>query len=156
MPGVGRTVPLMEGGMDISVMFDVVVVDDDEETLELLLGQLSRERDVNVVATAVSADEALGAVEEHDVDLVVLDNLLEGPTKGVEIVGAIKALRPRCRIVLFAAAPDAARGQPGVDAFVAKTEGELLMPTVRLLLGMGRLADEAPPVFAYDEEEISL
>lgn len=146
----------MEDGMDISVVFDVLLVDDDVEMLEMLAEQLTRERDVNIVATVTSAEQALSAVEDHDVDLVVLDDVLEGATRGIEIVGAIKALRPRCRIVLFAAAADAARGQPGVDAFVAKTEGELLMPTVRLLLGMGRLADEAPPVLVDEDEEISL
>ena len=81
----------------------LLIVDDDQgmrENLAELFGSLGYE-----VRTAANTPEALGILEEQDVDLLLTDYKMPGPT-GVELIEAARKRRPGLRAVLMTAFGD--------------------------------------------------
>lgn len=66
-------------------MIRVVVVDDHPAFLQGVVGILDRDREIEVVATADSVEEARGVLEEVSPDLVVLDLRLSGGDDGTDL-----------------------------------------------------------------------
>jgi CheY-like chemotaxis protein len=99
----------------------ILVIDDEDlvrRVVDLVLGDAGYE-----VVTAASGAEGIRAVEEapSGFDLVLLDEAMPGMA-GREVACAIRARRPRLKIVLFSGhSPEAT---PGVAGFIEKPVGE--------------------------------
>lgn len=77
----------------------ILVVDDHPIVRHGLVELLEDEADQKVVAEAANASETLRALEEHDVDLIVLDLSLEG-MDGLELIKNIRALHGNIPILV--------------------------------------------------------
>ncbi len=73
-------------------------MDDEEKFVETLAQRLEvRNFQVN---TALSGDEALGRIQEQDVDVVVLDVVMPGKS-GIETLREIKQLKPLTEVIML-------------------------------------------------------
>ena len=84
----------------------ILLVEDNQvfrEALELLLGLSS---DVEVVASVGDGSEAVGAVAEHEPDVVLMDYRLPG-LDGVQATGAVRDAAPDVAVVCLTASANA-------------------------------------------------
>jgi DNA-binding NtrC family response regulator len=80
--------------MDINVL-----IVDDEEKVRKYLSRLLLKRGF-LVSTASNGTEALQYLRENDVDLVLLDVLMPGPS-GLDTLPQMKALRPLTEVIML-------------------------------------------------------
>ena len=78
----------------------ILVVDDEVGMVTLLRSYLTREG--YAVTTAPSAEVALQALEEHDIDVVLTDLRMPG-MGGMELVREIHGSRPETQVLLMTA-----------------------------------------------------
>ena len=82
-------------------MYKVLLVDDEYMITEGLKRLIPFEKwDMEVVATANHADDALDYVREHPVDIVISDVNMPGKT-GLEMIGEMKELLPEAYYILL-------------------------------------------------------
>ena len=98
----------------------------DDEQLPLLLRKLVLEKHGYKVVTAGSASDALQALKEHHVDLVLTDQLMPGGT-GTELAQSIKGLWPDLPVVLISGVNELPTDARWADVFISKTEGPTAM-----------------------------
>lgn len=98
----------------------------DDEQLPLLLRKLVLEKQGYRVVTAGSASDALQALKEHRVDLVLTDQLMPGGT-GTELAQSIKGIRPDLPVVLISGVNELPADARWADVFISKTEGPTAM-----------------------------
>jgi DNA-binding NarL/FixJ family response regulator len=104
-------------------LWNVLVVDDEADLLTLVRLTLEFDDDLNVVATATTAGEALLLAESTHPDLVVLDHMLGGGVTGLQIADELRRSHPSLRVVLFSAATDVVDlREHRIDAVVPKME----------------------------------
>ena len=111
----------------------VLIVDDSRTMRSLLMARLAPERDIEVVATAASAQEARALIRELAPDVVTLD--IEMPQmNGLDFLEKIMRLRPTPVIVVSGATQEGARATAqalalgAVDCYAkANRYGELLL-----------------------------
>lgn len=116
--------------------FNVVVIEDDA-VMRLVIGMLFEEDGrFRICWQAGSADRALrlARAERRQVDLIILDDVLEGPTTGTELAPSLHRLWPAARVVMFTADPQRVPTAGAVVATVAKTAPELLLETARRII----------------------
>lgn len=114
----------------------VVLVEDDATVRGVIEILLSTEPDLELVGTAVSAEEGIELVRRLAPDLVLLDNQLEGPLTGVQAAPAMKGLTPGV-VVLLCTALDLAHvaaSEPAIDGYLRKDDLVELVDVVRDLL----------------------
>jgi two-component system response regulator CpxR len=76
----------------------VLLVDDEKDFVETLAQRLEvREFDVQ---TALNGDEALGMIQESEIDVVVLDVLMPGKD-GIQTLREIKELKPLVSVIML-------------------------------------------------------
>jgi DNA-binding NarL/FixJ family response regulator len=78
----------------------VVIVDDHEIVRAGLAALLNRERDIDIVATASSGEEAVRVIDEAVPDIAVVDYSLPGMT-GVELCERITTTHPEVSVILL-------------------------------------------------------
>lgn len=114
----------------------ILLVDDNEH------GNLARRRVLEAlgyrVKTTTSAEKAIGIFEQEMFDLVVTDYKMAEMT-GVDLIAALRALRPTVRTILLSGFADflgMTTESTGADAVLAKNASELanLTHTVKRLL----------------------
>jgi DNA-binding NtrC family response regulator len=98
----------------------------DDESLPLLLRKLVLEKQGYRVVTASSATDALRALKEHPVDLVLTDQLMPGGT-GTELAQSIKREWPGLPVILMSGVNEIPPDVGYVDVFISKTEGPIAM-----------------------------
>jgi CheY-like chemotaxis protein len=98
----------------------------DDEQLPLLLRKLVLEKQGYKVVTASSASDALQALKEHRVELVLTDQLMPGGT-GTELAQSIKGLWPDLPVVLISGVNELPTDARWADVFISKTEGPAAM-----------------------------
>jgi two-component system, OmpR family, response regulator CpxR len=76
----------------------VLLVDDEEQFVEVLAQRL--ETRGFQVSTAFSGDAAIAFIEEHDVDVVVLDVLMPG-RNGIDTLQEIRRIRPITEVIML-------------------------------------------------------
>jgi DNA-binding NarL/FixJ family response regulator len=111
----------------------VLLVDDDPAFLEAL-SAAAADRNISIVGTARSGEEALERVDDLQPDVVVLDVLMPG-MGGVEAARQCRERHPSCRVILISGSifqkhtPDPA--ELGANRFLPKS-GVLtrLQPTI--------------------------
>lgn len=147
---------------DATTQIRLLVVDDHTLFRRGLIALLSRDARLSVVAEAGDAGEALKLGQQHQPDVILLDNHLPG-VHGVEALPQLCAALPRTRIVMLTVSEDAddlaqalARGAAG---YLLKTvEGdELASAIVRVSKGESVVSPEMTSklVAAYRQAVIS-
>jgi DNA-binding NtrC family response regulator len=76
----------------------ILLVDDEEEFIETLAQRLEVRN--FTVSTALNGDQALGRIQEQDVDVVVLDVVMPGRS-GIETLREIKQLKPLAEVIML-------------------------------------------------------
>lgn len=114
----------------------VVLVEDDATVRGVIEILLSTEPDLELVGTAVTAEEGIELVRRLAPDLVLLDNQLEGPLTGVQAAPAMKDLAPSVVVLLCTALDLAgvAAAEPAIDGYLRKDDLVDLVDVVRALL----------------------
>ncbi|MGZ6791457.1 MAG: LytR/AlgR family response regulator transcription factor [Mycobacteriales bacterium] len=114
----------------------VVLVEDDATVRGVIEILLSTEPDLELVGTAVTAEEGIELVRRLAPDLVLLDNQLEGPLTGVQAAPAMKDLAPSVVVLLCTALDLAgvAAAEPAIDGYLRKDDLVDLVDVVRDLL----------------------
>ncbi|MGZ6826659.1 MAG: LytR/AlgR family response regulator transcription factor, partial [Mycobacteriales bacterium] len=102
----------------------VVLVEDDATVRGVIEILLSTEPDLELVGTAVTAEEGIELVRRLAPDLVLLDNQLEGPLTGVQAAPAMKDLAPSVVVLLCTALDLAgvAAAEPAIDGYLRKDD----------------------------------
>ncbi|MEA3076566.1 MAG: two-component system, NarL family, nitrate/nitrite response regulator NarP [Actinomycetota bacterium] len=108
---------------DLEVVWHVLVVDDEPDLRKLVQLTLEFDAQLEVVAVASSAAEAVDAAQRTSPDLIVLDYKLGGGETGLSIADRLRQAIPGVRLILFSANSDVIDLRDSVvDAVVAKTE----------------------------------
>jgi two-component system, OmpR family, response regulator CpxR len=76
----------------------VLLVDDEEQFVDVLAQRLQARG--FQVSTAFSGDEAISWLEDHDMDVIVLDVLMPG-RNGIETLQEIKRMRPITEVIML-------------------------------------------------------
>lgn len=129
---------MMTPGDTASPMLNLLLVDDREANL-LSLSQLLARDDVRIF-TALSGNEALGLLLEHDFALVLLDVQMPG-MDGFEVLARLRSRRATAHIPVVAVSANALPGdveaamKAGFSAYLTKPLGleELLLMVQRML-----------------------
>jgi DNA-binding NarL/FixJ family response regulator len=79
-----------------------LLIVDDHEVIRLGLRMMLQETDLQVVAEASTAAEAVQAIQQHSPDVVLMDIRMEGGD-GLNALGRIKLDHPELPVVLFSA-----------------------------------------------------
>ena len=117
----------------------VLIVEDDPDIQSLIETIFSMDPRFLVTGLAESAENGLELARTKKPEIIVLDDRLDGSLTGVDAVPQFKAAAPGAKIILFTAHADLqARvvGQPGIDAFLLKTETGELLPLAQQLTNM--------------------
>jgi two-component system, NarL family, response regulator DevR len=114
----------------------VAIVDDDRLVCEHLEERLSRERDLECVGVASTADAARELIRSTQPDLIGLDIMLHEATDPIELAAQMVQLSPRSRVVVCTAWSDNVRldgeeefrqkvraSQNGVVGWISKGRG---------------------------------
>ncbi|MFJ6436942.1 response regulator [Streptomyces sp. NPDC091416] len=91
-------------------MIEVLVVDDDVRVARINAAYVSKVPGFRVAAQAHSAADALAAVEERSVDLILLDHYMPDRT-GLAVVRELRSLGHRTDVIMVTAARDVATVQ---------------------------------------------
>ena len=86
-------------------MIKVFIVDDHEIIRQGLKMILKEESDIRVVGEASSGEEALSKIRETECDIMLLDMNMPGRS-GIELLGDIKALKPKMHILVLSIHPE--------------------------------------------------
>src|SRR5512146_629328 len=87
----------------------VMIVDDHRVVGRGLRSYLESFPDLEVVAVAESAEEALRLLDDRVPDVVVMDLLMPGGMDGVEATRQVRSRSPRTEVVALTASMDEAR-----------------------------------------------
>ena len=116
----------------------VLVCDDHEIVREALRAQIDAQEDMEVIAEAADATEAVTAVAETGPDLAIVD--IELPdSDGVVLIGRLLARRPDMAILVFSAHEQPGLidliAEHGAGGFVGKSESSsAIVPAARAVL----------------------
>jgi two-component system response regulator CpxR len=80
------------------VNIKVLLADDEEQFVEML-GQRLEARDF-AVTTAFDGDQALEILQDHDIDVVILDVVMPGKS-GIETLREIKRIKPLIEVIML-------------------------------------------------------
>lgn len=119
----------------------VLIVDDHPIVRRGLCQVLNGAADLEVVAEAATADDALAAVRETPCDVVVLDLSVPGAV-GLSLVKALRACAPRVPVLILSMAPENQFGaraiRAGAAGYVAKRSApEHLVDAIRRVVAGG-------------------
>ena len=119
----------------------VILADDHALVLEGLLGLLKKFPDIKVVATAEDGNELLDLLDQHKVDVVVLD--LQMPYHGLEVLAEIRRRKLPVRALVLTAFDDGESVQRALsyeaDGFALKTESPTQTVEAIRQVAQGRL-----------------
>jgi len=127
----------------------VAIVDDHPIVTDGIVANLSASADIEIVATGVSAGDAVTIATVHSPDVLILDLELGGKS-GLDAIAGVKAASPRTRIVIFSAYAGEERVATafvrGADSYVLKgTSSDELVAVIRAVAAGGTLI---PPEIA--------
>ena|SRR5687768_9827491 len=114
-------------------MYSVLVVEDDPAAQQLVTTAFAGEDDFFIVALVKTAEAALAVADVEHIDVVILDDRLEGKRRGASIVADLRKLQPHASII-FWSAYDTGHGTTEADARISKDEPVELVDAARRLV----------------------
>ncbi len=127
-------------------MKKILIVDDHPLMRKGLAMTLNAEPDLNVCGQVADAEEALGALEEFNPDLAIVDISLPGMS-GLELIKHMQALRPELRTLVVSRHDEALYAERAIRAgargYVMKLEAsDMIVKAVRRVLNGGIYVSE--------------
>ena len=122
----------------------MIVVEDDQDVQLLIESAFSLDSRFALAGVAATAEDALEMVRKNPPGTIVLDHGLEGRLTGLQAAPMFKDVSPQSKIIFFTAREElraAASAEPAIDAFVLKTDSNLLLRVAQGLLGMAGSAN---------------
>lgn len=113
----------------------LLVVDDHSVVRKGLRYMLEKEDDISIVAEASSAEEAYKAVEEMDIDVILMDIKMPG-TDGIEAARHIKQIKPDINIIMLTLYDEylAKALEAGAEGYLLKdVKSEELISAIRIV-----------------------
>jgi two-component system, NarL family, nitrate/nitrite response regulator NarL len=112
----------------------LLLVDDHSLFRRGLKALLAQDERFKVTCEAGDVGEALRCLQQHDIDVILLDNHLPG-VRGVDAIPALKEAAPGARVLMLTVSEDAgdltASLQAGADGYLLKTvESDPLTDTI--------------------------
>jgi DNA-binding NarL/FixJ family response regulator len=122
-------------------MSRILVVDDHPLMRKGLALTLEAESDMEVVAQAADAEEAMSIVEKQEVDVAVVDISLPGMS-GLELIKHLQALRPGIKVLVVSRHDETLYAErairAGASGYVMKLEAsDLIVGAVRRVMAGG-------------------
>jgi DNA-binding NarL/FixJ family response regulator/uncharacterized protein involved in exopolysaccharide biosynthesis len=106
-------------------MINVLIVDDQKVVREVLKLNLSSEKDLKVIDTAVNGIDALDKIKKWQPDVVLMDIEMPGGISGLEMTGLISNLYPQTKTIVLTSHYTQEYGrlavQAGAEAYLPKT-----------------------------------
>ena len=135
--------------------FNILIVDDHAVVREGLKFILAEADDLNVIAEAGNAPDAMALLRKRPCDLVLLDLSLPGKT-GVELLKMIRDELPKVRVLVLSTYPEdqyAVRVlKQGASGYLTKESApELLVQVIRKVVGGGKYVSPAMAEKLLDE-----
>ncbi len=135
--------------------FNILIVDDHAVVREGLKFILAKADDLNVVAEASNAPDAMALLRKRPCDLVLLDLSLPGKS-GVELLKMIRDELPKVRVLVLSTYPEdqyAVRVlKQGASGYLTKESApELLVQVIRKVVGGGKYVSPAMAEKLLDE-----
>ncbi|GAA1965176.1 response regulator transcription factor [Catenulispora subtropica] len=132
----------------------VLLAEDMQLLREALVGLLSLEPDIIVVAQAADGSGALAAAEEHQPDVAVVDIAMPG-SDGIEVAAVLRERLPQCRVLILTGLPGPGMVRKalsaGVVGFLPKEVGAAeLADAVRTVASGGRVLPPDLAIAAMD------
>jgi DNA-binding NtrC family response regulator len=118
----------------------LVVIEDDPDVQFLIESIFAMDPRFTTPHVTESAEEALESPVLAEPAIIVLDDGLAGPLAGLAAAPLLKERAPLAKIIMFTAhagLQDLVDDEPAVDAFLLKTEPEMLLPLAQELTGVG-------------------
>lgn len=131
----------------------VMIVEDQTIIRSLLESYFSPENGHQIVASIPSARQAVDICKERSVDLILMDVQTENRENGLDAVAAIKALRPKIKIIVVTSLIDSAvleaAKTAGADSLWYKDSAKTrLMEVVRQTMEGCHIFPDVPPTVA--------
>lgn len=119
----------------------IMVIDDHPLMRKGLAMTLDQEMDIEIVAQAPSAEEALGMLDTADPDLVIVDISLPGMS-GLEFIKHLQVIRPQTKALVVSRHDESLYAEralrAGAKGYIMKLEaGELIVVAARRVLRGG-------------------
>lgn len=135
--------------------FNILIVDDHAVVREGLKFILAKADDLNVIAEASNAPDAMALLRKRPCDLVLLDLSLPGKS-GVELLKMIRDELPKVRVLVLSTYPEdqyAVRVlKQGASGYLTKESApELLVQVIRKVVGGGKYVSPAMAEKLLDE-----
>ncbi len=126
---------------------NILIVDDHAVVREGLKFILAKAHDLDVIAEAGNAPDAMALLRKHPCDLVLLDLSLPGKT-GVELLKMIRDELPKVRVLVLSTYPEdqyAVRVlKQGASGYLTKESApELLVQAIRKVVAGGKYVSPA-------------
>jgi len=121
--------------------FKILVVDDHPIVRDGLAELINHEADLEVIAKAGNAAEAIKTVKSRRIDLAIIDMLLKNTT-GIQVTKKIKAICPNLIVLIFSMSDELKyikqAFEVGARGYITKDElSEQIIDTIRQILDGG-------------------
>lgn len=120
-------------------MKSILIIEDDLDIQSLIETIFSMDPRFCVAGMGDSAEDAIELARTTRPEIIVLDDRLNGSTRGVDAVPDIKKVAPEAKIIMFSAHADLQAkidGDLTVDGFLLKTRSGELLPLAQQLTNM--------------------
>jgi CheY-like chemotaxis protein len=115
---------------------DISILCVDDEDLPRTLRKLILQKQGYQVTAVASGAEALEALDQTSIDLVLTDQMMPGMT-GTELTKLVKARRPEMPVILISGMNEIPEDASYADRFISKVGGpELLFKTLSEVLAL--------------------
>ncbi|HOY18272.1 MAG TPA: response regulator transcription factor [Haliscomenobacter sp.] len=115
----------------------VIIVDDEEETLDLLATILKRDKEIELMASYTNAEDAVVGILKHQPDMVIMDINLPG-ISGVAAVVQVKVALQKVHFLMYTAFEDKRLADAiiaGADGYILKHDSsDAIIPAIKSIL----------------------
>jgi DNA-binding NarL/FixJ family response regulator len=94
----------------------VLIIDDHSVVIDGVRSILAGEKDMELVASASTADEALSVLNDGTVDLAIVDITLKGHISGIDLTKAIRDRFPSTKVLVMSMHDDLVYGERSIKA----------------------------------------
>jgi DNA-binding NarL/FixJ family response regulator len=117
----------------------LMIIDDHSVVVDGVRSILSKEDDMDLVASASSADEALKILNSDRIDLVIADITLKGHISGIDLTKAIRDRFPATKVLVMSMHDDLMYGERAIKAgaggYIMKEVASLrLVEAIRMII----------------------
>lgn len=113
-------------------MIQVLLVEDEEDWVSIIQGNLRKAEDINLVAAVKCENEMMNVLREQPIDVVLLDLCLEEDMEGVRLAGEVRKVS-RAKVVVLTSVSQIDRELyfKDISGYLYKSQMAILCNTIR-------------------------